>query len=62
MVDQYFRKVDVFRPAALAENEGFLVVRPPAQNAPPAASSTGNATPVENPPPAEKAPSEPKVQ
>ena len=24
MVDQYFRKVDVFRPVALKENEGFL--------------------------------------
>ena len=24
MIDQYFRKVDIFRPAALKENEGFL--------------------------------------
>ena len=24
VVDQYFRKVDVFRPAALGEAEGFL--------------------------------------
>ena len=27
MVDQFFRKVDVFRPAALSENEGFLGLR-----------------------------------
>jgi hypothetical protein len=24
VVDQYFRKVDVFRPAALAEEDGFI--------------------------------------
>jgi hypothetical protein len=27
MVDQFFRKVDVFRPAALAESDGFLGLR-----------------------------------
>jgi DNA-binding beta-propeller fold protein YncE len=28
MVDQYFRKVDVYRPAAIGEDEGFLAARP----------------------------------
>ena len=27
MVDQYFKKVDIFRPAALAENEGYFAPR-----------------------------------
>jgi hypothetical protein len=27
MVDQFFRKVDVFRPAALDEKDGFLGLR-----------------------------------
>jgi sugar lactone lactonase YvrE len=27
MVDQFFRKVDIFRPAGLAENAGFLGLR-----------------------------------
>lgn len=44
VVDQYFRKVDIFRPAALAENEGYLSIKelpvgaasavPPGESAP----------------------------
>ena len=28
MLDQFFRKLDVFRPASLAENEGYLGAAP----------------------------------
>lgn len=34
LVDQWFRKVDIYRPAALSAGEGFLARRPPATKAP----------------------------
>ena len=51
MVDQYFRKVDIFRPAALAEEDGYIGKNAIAKNA------TGTTQPV-----FVRVPSEPEPQ